>query len=175
MTVAVERVIAASARDFRDIVWPCFAERFQHGSLIPVESVTDSNFTRLLDQQSGIDAWHVVSTGGIRGIASRVQWKGRFWESWTVRTRLRSGRPTEYHKLTTLDMTLLRPAYHIQAYLVQPGGPLRGAACMETTGLIRMLLAGKHGKELPHPDGQSWFVPVWWDDAEREGLEVWRA
>jgi hypothetical protein len=173
VSLAVERVISASALDFRAKVWPLFADHLGGGELVPVETVTDSAFTKLLDTQSGIDAWQVLGSGGIRGLASRVQWGPTCWESWTVRTNRVTGARTEIDKLLEVDATLLRPAYHIQAYLSGPGGVVLGAACIRTTDLVRMLLAGVHGPERRNPVDGALFVPIWWDAASRE-CEVWQ-
>lgn len=56
-------------------VWPaiCNDEFIGGGTLTPVEGVTDADFARQLDIAGGIDAWQLVNSGGIRGIASRVQ------------------------------------------------------------------------------------------------------
>ena len=63
-----------------------------------------------------------------------------------------------------MDVTLLRPAYHIQAYLTERGGKVEAAACIETRDLCRMLMAGEHGNEKANADGTR-FVPIWWDTA----------
>lgn len=175
MNQAVERAIGASAADFRAHVWPRFADRLGGGELIPVESVTDSMFAKLLDTRAGIDAWQVVADGGLRGVASRVQWGPMCWDSWTVRTQRVSGFPTERDRLIHADYTLLRPAFHIQAYFEQRGGRLMGAACIRTLDLARMVIAGLHGPERRNPVDGTLFVPVWWQTAEDEGFEVWRA
>jgi hypothetical protein len=175
VSVDVERVISASALDFRELVWPRFAAALGGGSLVPVESVTDSAFAKLLDTQAGIDAWQVVGTGGLRGVASRVQWGGTCWDSWTVRTQRVSGARTERDKLIDPDFTLIRPSYHIQAYVDGRGGRLLAAACIRTNDLVRMVLGGLVGPERTNPVDGARFVPVWWDAAEQEGFQVWRA
>lgn len=175
MRPSVEAAISASARDFREHVWPLLAGGLGGGDLVPVETVSDSMFTRLLDMEAGIDAWQVVTGEGIRGIASRIQWGGTYWESWTVRTRRPSGVRTERDKLIHADQTLLRPSYHVQAYLDGVGGAVLGAAAIRTNDLVRLLLAEQHGSERFNPVDGAAFVPVWWQAAEEAGFEVWRA
>lgn len=173
MSLAVDRAMGASALDFRERVWPIVSRYLGGGDLIPVEAVTDSLFAKLLDSQAGIDGWQLVGSGGIRGIASRIQWGATCWRSWTIRTRTTSGARTEYDKLVDADGTLLRPAYHVQAYLDQRGGAVLAAGCIRTNDLIRLLLAGRHGPERRNPTDGTYFVPVWWDDAASD-YEVWR-
>jgi hypothetical protein len=173
VSATIDRAIATSAKDFQRLVWPLFADKLGGGTLVPVESVTDSRFTKLLDTEAGIDAWQLVGSGGLRGLASRVQWGPTNWRSWTIRTRRPSGRPTERDKLINADISLLHPTYHIQAYLAAVGGPVLGAACIRTADLARLLLNGKHGSERPNPVDGAWFVPVWWDDAQAEYMETW--
>lgn len=173
MRADVERAMSLSAAYFRSQVWPLFADRLGGGELVPVESVTDSEFAKLLDTQAGIDGWQAVSTGGVRGIASRVQ-IGTCWESWTIRSHLSSGRPTERDKLINADITLLRPSFHIQAYTESLHLPPAGAACIRTADLIRLLMVSTDG-EMTNPVDGNRFVPVWWSDAIVQGYQVWRA
>lgn len=164
-----------SAQDFKAVVWPRLAPGLGGGELIPVETVTDSPFARLLDMEAGIDAWQLLQTGGMRAIASRVQWGLTCWETWTIRRRRINGSQTEYDKLINADLTLARPGLHIQAYLARRGGPLLGAACIRTADLIRLLLAGKHGEERVNGQDGVPFIPVHWDMAMDQGYTVWKA
>src|SRR5690606_2476766 len=90
MTSTVERRkrrIGWSARAFKDLVWPSFACEFP-GELMPMESVADSHFAKILDMRAGIDAWLLLpKSGPVRGIASRVQPAppSRPWNTFTVR------------------------------------------------------------------------------------------
>ncbi len=171
MVTIAERNMSLSATYFRDQVWPLFGERLGGRELIPVESVTDSEFAKLLDTQAGIDGWQIVAAGGIRGIASRVQ-VGTCWRSWTIRTQTRNGGRTERDKLLEVDLTLLRPSYHIQAYTESLQLPPTGAACIRTADLIRLLLATSNEEKTNPQDGNR-FVPLWWRDALDEGYQVW--
>lgn len=111
------------------------------GSIRPVEAVSDSNFKDELDLLAGIDAWQVqCNPSAIRGIASRVQW-GEAHDSFTVRTRLPSGKETEFQKrhraILSIDNGHLFPHLTIQAYLDVRGGNLLSAATIRTVDLIR--------------------------------------
>lgn len=167
--------LRASARDFRDQVWPLVREHLGGGDLEPVESVTDSRFATHLDTLGMTDAWQVVSPLGLRGLATRIQWRDSsgVFPTWTVRYELPSGQPTEYHKLIA-DGEWHRPSFVIQAYLETRGGAVIAAACIATADLRALLLEGLHGQPLPNGRDGNLFVPVRWDIAERRGCPIWR-
>lgn len=160
-----------SASDFKEIVWPYYADALGGGELVPVETVTDSSFATLLDTLGMTDVWQVLEPHGMRSLATRVQWGETNWKSWTVRCRLRSGRPTEWHKLTQYGEWQL-PQFIIQAYLDKPGGTLLGAAAIKRRDLQVMLINGWHGKERPNPVDGNHFYPVWWHQAKAQGFEI---
>lgn len=170
VSLEVEHRIRDSAADFRRAVWPRLRPYVGGGDLVPVETVTDSEFARLLDTLGMTDAWQVCDPHGIRAIASRVQWGSRVWASWTIRRSLRSGRPTEWHRLMQEGDWQL-PQLIVQAYLDRPGGTLLAASAIWTSGLQRMLREGWHGLARLNPADDSTFYPVWWAEAARRGVE----
>ena len=103
MNEEVKKNLSDSANDFNDIVWPVIKNWFGEGELISVQDVTDFRMAQLLDTCSGIDAWYVETTKGIRGIGSRVQWTEndhkKNYKTFTIRKELFSGGRTEYEKL----------------------------------------------------------------------------
>lgn len=160
--------INASARDFRDSVWPLFRDELGGGDLVPVEDVTDSAFAHLLDTHGMTDAWQVVGRDGIRALSTRIQWGPKAWNSWTIRYSLKSGNPTEWHKLTAMG-DWHRPSFIIQAYLDRPEGRVISAACIRTVDLQRMIINGWHGVPTKVPGGNE-LVPVWWEEADKQGI-----
>lgn len=173
MSVAVRELIDQSSSDFRRAVWPHFADALGGGELVPVETVTESSFATLLDTLGMTDVWQVIRPQGMRSLATRVQWGGVNYRSWTVRCQLPTGNPTEWHKLTQYGEWQL-PQYVIQAYLDKRGGTLIEAAAIKTRHLQYMLINGWHGKKLPNPSDGTWFYPVWWQEAEDERMDVIR-
>jgi hypothetical protein len=124
MRLQVAERLARSQRDFLALVWPQISHNCGGGDIIPVESVSDSGFASTLDLSAGIDAWQTLddTTAGtvLRGIASRVQWGDRAWDTFTVRRSVASGRQTEYAKrLAALneDRGYLYPHLTVQAYI----------------------------------------------------------
>ena len=69
-----QRDLEASSSDFLRVVWPAIGPLVGGGEIVPVESVADKGMATMLDQRSGIDAWHLSRGKQVRGIASRVQW-----------------------------------------------------------------------------------------------------
>jgi len=125
MRTKVANQLRASSSDFINVVWPAIQDQLGGGFLEPVESVTETAFTKTLDILSGIDAWQVINDVGVRGIASRVQW-GNDWRTFTVRKELWSGAETEWHKIqraqSLMDRGFIRAHLIVQAYLNGPPG-----------------------------------------------------
>lgn len=98
MQIQVAKDLTDSAHDFLEFVWPAIKDLCGGGELVPVEAVTATEFARMIDILAGIDAWQVADgQGGMRGIASRVQW-GHSWRTFTIRASRDSGARTEYEK-----------------------------------------------------------------------------
>lgn len=167
----VEEAIQRSAETFRDTVWPHLAESLGGGELIPVETVTDSGFARLLDMLGMTDAWQVVNNRGMRGLSTRVQWTQRPYRTWTVRSQLNSGRATEFHKLMQPGDWQL-PHYIVQAYVHPITLECLAAAAIRTADLQTMLRNGWHEREKENPRDRNLFIPVSWLTAHIYGLEV---
>ena len=96
--MSFENDLTDSSKAFLQLVWPVMKSRLGGGDVIPVESVTDRSMAQMLDQYSGIDAWHVTGNKQMRGISSRVQFGPKNWDSFTVRYARDSGAATEYEK-----------------------------------------------------------------------------
>lgn len=69
-----------------------------------MEEAADCGFAHDLDMKAGIDAWQLVDNVGARGIASRVQFDTKSWDTFTIRYIRASGAETEFAKrLRALD------------------------------------------------------------------------
>lgn len=161
--------MSVSARDFHDIVRPQISAKIGGGDLVQVEG-QDSQW----DTLAAVDAWQILPDGaGMRALAARVQWTPSSFQTWTVRRSLLSGHRTEWPKISEIDPTILRPALHIQGYIDTPGGQLVDAACIRTSQLVQLIL-GDHYWIQPNGQDGTEFACVSWDEAERQGMEVWR-
>jgi len=166
----ITEIIKESSKDFINIAWPELKSWFGNGQIIPVETVTDSNFCKLLDMNSGIDAWQLINGKGIRGIASRVQWGNTYWQSWTIRFKKQSGYRTEYHRLLENDDTILKASYYVQSYIKNKGGLLLGTAAIKTDALI-YLLKTIDPNHRTNPEDKTDFKPIFWKYA-KQSLDV---
>lgn len=170
----IDDQMGRSSADFLRLVWPEVGLTL--GRLVPVESVTDSEFARLLDRRAGVDQWIVCRDGHLRGLASRVQWpeRGAFC-TWTVRVRSRYGGPTEYHKRKAELATegAVRPALTCQAYVSADRTRLLGAAVTRTSDLIRAVDLGLGRLMRPNADGTQGYA-VGWDALSGAGAWVVR-
>jgi hypothetical protein len=179
-----QRDLSASASDFLRVVWPKISPWLGGGEILPVESATESqDITKLFDQRSGIDAWHLGTNEQMRGIASRVQWMNdseKPWNTFTVRLSRDSGTRTELEKrLEALEAGRgwLYPIITVQAYIAGvkgARGDLLSVGCVDTEELIRcaqkiaIAWRDKGGNaRWRHPGGygvdrtsNAWFVYV---------------
>lgn len=166
-SASVQRQIDRSAAALRDLVWPTIGGWVGGGDLIPVETVRESDFARILDTAGGIDAWQRYSnqrTGveWIRGIASRVQFGDRDWSSHTVRYRLPSGNETELHKRLRYNTGrgVIGPHLTIQAY-VDDAGRLLSVGIARTVDLLDAVMTAHVGDGQCRESGHGCRPDCW--------------
>lgn len=181
MRAEVARDLSASARDFHDHVWPLISDWCQGGELLPVETVSEKGFERRLDMLAGIDAWQVVSSrGAMRGIASRIQYGGCGWASFTIRRSRGTGARTELEKRLSAHRNRregwLLPALTVQAYLSnRTDGQVLCVGVVYTADLYDFIESGTAGKDWTvqrNPVDGNTFAVVWWDDLSRAGYTI---
>ena len=152
MTWAGSAALGQSQSDFTTVVWPAVQDVCGGGTLVPVESVAQTEFAKQLDMLSGIDAWQVLPYGSVgevmRGIACRVQQGPKGWDTFTVRRSVKKGRPTEWHKrVAAMDgHGILTPHLVIQGYVSD--GSLVSAGVAKMSDVIAAI----------HPDSTLWRV-----------------
>lgn len=173
----VQRDLSDSASAFVSVVWPKIGKWFGGGRLLPVESVTDSEFTSTLDMLAGIDAWHVLDNVGIRGIASRVQRVAErqiSYSSFTIRSARRSGAETELAKriraMQNPEQGWLLPTLTIQAYVSDD--QLEYAAAVRTRDMFEYIIADNATDEQRNRFDGNAFKVVWVDDLITAGYTV---
>lgn len=153
--MSAEEKIERSASALRDVVWPAVKEHLGGGDLIPVETVRQSDFARVLDTLGGIDAWQQTPKW-IRGVASRVQFGDRDWATHTVRCRIGSGGETELHKRLrhSRNPGVVGPHLTMQAYVDDrtPPGVLLSVGVVRTRDLIDVVMDHRVGE---------WQWPGW--------------
>jgi len=170
--MSVRGPMRKSAYDFKNIVWPKINQWVGSGKLIPVENVTEYEMAKLLDQTSGIDAWYVENNVGIRGIASRVQWRCNAknpkmfpYETFTVRQQKYNRIPTEFRKLTNaIENDWLYPYWFVHAYMTEPRGKLMSVSCVKTKDLIKFITNNPELCPIRDNYVDAWFYAAKWDD-----------
>lgn len=166
MSEDVQRRIGKSAEAFRRLVWPTIGGGF--GDVIPVESVSDSVFATEMDRRSGVDVWLVSGDGHMRGLASRVQWPGRAFDTFTVRVRSRGGGRTEYEKRTQEIRSnrdgvggVLSPYYVTQGYVSRDNTELLTAAIARMRDVIAAVEMDMGWFMPPNSDGSQGYAVPW--------------
>ena len=162
-----ERIIDSSTR-FQRVVWPRFESQF--GAVIPVESVSENVFAEELDRRAGVDVWLLSRGRGghMRGLASRVQEQYKCHETFTVRVRSRSGRPTELHKrraeiaANDCGAGVISPHYFVQGYVHQERpDELLGAAIACMRDVIEAVDNDLGELLRPNRDGSQGYAVPW--------------
>ena len=176
--------MSASSRDFATLVWPLIRTKLGGGTIDVVESVTASGTAKKLDVLAGIDVWQYLD-GGMRGIASRVQWCGdrphREWpfRTFTVRKSRPSGSPTEWQKrleaVTQPASGLLYPHLTVQAYVRRRGqGPVDAVGVVKTGDLVwHLVIVGARTRTAP--SGEVFYHVTWDELRSVKGVDVFEA
>jgi hypothetical protein len=141
--------------------------------VIPVESVVQTSFAKLLDVEAGVDLWIIREGVGITPIASRVQWVApgcRPYNSFTIRCWRVSGADTELQKrLRGCEGRVLWPFVTVQAYLCRDTGRLRSVGAVSTKSLVEHW---EHFPERTNGDGRSAFRVAYWRHLEQLGCLI---
>ena len=161
MNEAVRKDLTRSAKNFIEIVYPEIKQWFGNGQLVPVEAVTEIEMAKMLDMNSGIDAWYVETENGIRGIGSRVQYDTDY-SSFTIRKKRVGGTRTEYEKLSNaIENEWLYPHWFCQAFI--DGEYLSNAGLCTTIDLIEFIKNGTLDKDyfINSCSNAEFFVVYW--------------
>lgn len=139
----------------------------------------------IIDAGGHIDYLHESDDRLLRGLSVRVQkfrpaWSGAWpWNTFTLRTRGRRDVDVELEHLQRAmfhpDEALLRPAYHIQAYLAEDGS-VDSIGMVRVVDLVRHLAAAPMGartaRSQPVTDGRNAFKAASWADLRELGIPV---
>lgn len=169
-----------SAYDFSRVVWPVVKPWIDAEDVYPVEAVGGAAAT-IVDIFAGIDLW-VLDETGLRGVASRVQYpQGNPYLSFTIRSRLPSGLPTELDKRLAAmgqpEAGYLFPIFTIQAYVTEPRtGELSYVCMVRTRDLFEFVR--QNVKELrvrTNPQDGTEFLVVWVADLLGADYPIWQS
>lgn len=131
-----------SSRAFLAVVWPKIKTACGDGDIRPVEVLDDIEIAKQLDTLAGIDVWQTKEGIGVRGIASRVQFGDKAWNTFTIRLARQSGIATEYEKRLDAIKTgrFIYPYLTVQAYVTARDNPaLLSCAVCKTEDLYRFI------------------------------------
>ena len=166
-----------AAFDFSRVVVPMLSEWLPRGEYIPIES-NEEPALAAVDQVGGVDGWFVSGSTRLQGIAHRIQYADEPWESFTVRSRLPSGAPTELEKrlaaLQDLEEHFVVPAYTLQAYVERRRvGRLLMALMVKTRDLFEFIAEHPEStQQRTNPEDGTEFLVVWAQDLIEAGHEV---
>ena len=183
MRAEVAHDLSTSSLDFMREVVPAISHIIGGGVVEPVECSTSSGMMRNLDMLAGIDAWQVITDEGMRGLASRVQWGDRCWDTFTIREHRPSGAVTELEKRQRgRDMACrgyVHPHLTVHAYLTKPRGEghLIGVGVARTDDLldyVELYLEATSGQVPSRPDWSGVWRQVNHDDGVTFLCIPWR-
>lgn len=150
MRDVVKKDLNRSAHLFKTVVYPEIRHWFGEGHVRMVEAETTTELGELLDQLSGIDAWHVETDAGMQSIASRVQ-RDYGFETFTIRKERDTGTRTEFEKRKqAIKDGYEYPHWTVHAYVNYDTEELVNAAACHTVDLIRYVAW--------FAEGDGWYV-----------------
>jgi len=162
--------LSRSSQDFDRLVKP-IASRILRGHFEIVESVTATPTAQALDTMAGIDIWLVHTTGGIRGIANRVQWGDTYWRTFTIRKETARGGVTEYDKrIRAIAKEWLYPILTLQAYITADRASLLGFGVARTRDILSLIDPQDcETRSTAKYDRPASFYIINWDDLVQAG------
>lgn len=192
MVAAFRKDLARSSRAFASLIWPVIRPMCGGGDVRYVED-SGHETDRDLDILAGIDAYQVLHSKGIRGIASRVQAVDRSYDTFTIRYQRLSaaGFDTEYKKrlmAVRSNGELLSAYLCVQAYVSKDWQTLLALAVVRVRDLYEFVerereqftsgqfpLGRQHGGcylDTVVNDGAAHFLVVPWSRLKAGGVEI---
>lgn len=136
--------------------------RLISGKIHSIEKA-DDHILLLLDTKSGIDYIRENETG-LQGIASRVQWGSKAWNTFTIRSERHTGAKTEFAKrVEAIRDGYFYPAFTLQAYFTdrETNGFL-SVGIIKTINLYNFIGANPNLVHKNKSDNEFKFV--FWED-----------
>lgn len=140
------------------------------GEIYSIEA-SQNQILILLDTYSGID--YIRQTNeGLQGIAARVQWTDKPYNSFTIRSNRKSGVDTELKKrLYQIDNGYFYPAFTLQAYFDNRNdNNLLSIAIIRTKDLYNLYLNSPEKFQKNKSDND--FVFIYWANIERNLIKI---
>lgn len=132
-----------SVEDFWTLVRPKISAMMGPSyKFTPVEASAQRGSPDVFDIEAGVDVWVKDTRGAglIYGLANRVQWCAKPFDTFTVRYKLPSGGMTEYQKrLESIEKESVYPRFTVQSYVSADRKDLYSCAVVLTRDLILYL------------------------------------
>lgn len=173
MNEYVRNDLEKSNKRFELLIKPKLKELLK-GDFLRVENESNDKMREILDQLAGIDSWHIDNLRGLRGIASRIQEidvikypYAKPFNTFTIRNKRQSGKPTEYEKRKyAIEHNYLYPFYTVQAYINNKDNTLMSCAIARTKDIIKFIdiykpVTNNTGK---NQNGHSNFWVISWTE-----------
>jgi len=129
-----------------------------------------------LDTDAGIDALLSPWSGGLQGIAIRIQ-KNCNYRSFTVRKERESGATTEYEKyIRAIQHGCIVPTFNVQAYVDTKNSTILSGGVARTADIYEYI--EKHPDEIEMKQTGSYniglakFIPVFFDKFKEKGYWI---
>jgi len=163
--------IRDSAFDFKRLVAPIIIDWIGGGEIISIESLAGEKSADIFDAHAGIDAIQIKTEEGIRGIASRIQWR-EYFKSFTIRYKLKSNKDTEFIKRKRAIKSksgLFYPYWTSQAYVTERRiGNLLYLCMIKTEDLYNFIKNNTEKIKIKsNPKDGNEFIIVWVNDLKK--------
>jgi len=167
MRAVVQHDMNDAAYDFQRVVWPVIADNIGGGQFYSTEQYRSDPIAQLLDMYAGIDGIQLSANQiAIRGLAIRLQWCHKPYNTFTVRHTRTSGTRTEYEKriagLNAVRHGAIYPYFTIQAYVTKRRvGHLLSVAVTTTKTLYSYIADNNIQTRTNNDDGNEFFYVPW--------------
>lgn len=133
-----------------------------------ITETTSESVEFLLDRHAGFDALHKTEDGLLRGVAMRIQFCDKAFNTFTVRTKRSTGAQTEFAKRVLAiekhdTKGALYPWLTMQAYVSKNEKKLLSMAIIKTITLFTFLQSNQANRKI-NPADKNEFVFAPWND-----------
>ena len=174
----VKKDLLDSIHDTEKILFPALkVEKCFEGELIQIQRASLSNSEGLIarfDQLAGIDIWNIKTNKGMVGIANRIQWVMKPYNTFTIRRTRDTGTETEYSKiLRALSEEDLVPKYIIHAYISERRiGRLLSFAIAKTKDIFQMIIDRNCKIQQNFIGDENTFYIISWTNMQYHGYDI---
>ena len=174
----VKKDLNDSILAFENLVLPIIeSKNMINGNFISIEKITHSfeeDIATHFDKLSSIDLFRIKIDEGISGIASRVQFGKKAYNTFTIRKNRVSGALTELDKIIKNYHSgkYFYPHLYIHSYISnRENGEVLSFAIVETKTLIELYEKNIYNIKINRYDGNE-FICFDWNDILKKGYKI---